>query len=442
MGENFTNQNLVSVTTVGGLIDLRMPVVATPARTPGSFGLVNSEVHVRLRDQSILILSATPPTPNLQQVTTAGNSTTLGINVGGHLNMTATNLTNDPTDVLTVASTAVPPTPVGGSAFVGSLVYCTTDFTLYLRDNAGWVALDTTTVSNWAAVLAAGSASGGTNPTISAGDQLLHASAIQIGQTGAITSAAANTIAIGRLATTSTAAAGSISLGNNSAVTFGPGIAVGSNATSSGVNSQAFGISSSAAFDGSTAIGYQAVTSLANTIQMGSASTDTLFGRYISTGITEGGRVSYGPPSPPLGSIINNDTFVNLPTAYDTVNWENIRPGSGFVSYVAAGNVLVNLPNNGYFAIHSVVTGIWSADPGNGPVKSRLLWNDNGTPKNLDILSASPGGGNLSWTFTNSATFKSGSVGAQTVEVEISIGVAVAATFTPSDYFIEVVRIS
>lgn len=443
MAENIAFQNSLSATTVGGTADLRMPVAATPARTPGSIGLVGSTVQVRLADQTILTLGGAAPTPNLQQVTAAGNSTTLGINVGGFINMTGTNLTNDPTDVLTVASTSV--IPSGTSAFLGSLVYCTSNFTLYLRDNTGWIALDTSAASDWASVLATGSTSGGTDPTISSGDQLLYANAIRIGQVGATASAAVNTMSIGALSSTSAGASGSIAIGNNAVVTAGPGIAVGFNATSSAVNSQAFGISSSAAFDQSTAIGYQAVTTLANTIKMGNATTDTLFGRYISTVITEGARAAHDPLAPVGGAINNNDVFVNLPQPYGIIEWENIRPGSGFASYAAVGSVLITLPNDAYFSVHSLVTGAWSGVPNVGPVKSRLVWTDNGVQKNVDAFSSSVTGTSpisLAWSFPNSATLKTGTTGAQTLEVEIAIGVDVGVTYTPTQYYMEVIRIS
>lgn len=445
MAENFSIQTQALLTDVGATTDLKLPVSAAPGRRPGSMGLVGASVQVRLLDQTVLTLGGVGPTPTLQQVTTAGNTTNVGIVSSAAINMTGTNGTNDPTNVLTLPSTTVIPT--GTSAFAGSLVYNTSNQTLYLRDGPGWIAIDTAAAATWAAVLASGATSGGTNPIVSTTDQLVFDNAIRIGQVGSLAGAvAASTIAIGPTATTA-GQPGGIAIGSGASVSAGPAIAIGISAIASGINSVSLGFGANAAFAKSMAIGSGSVAPSVNVIQLGDATTDTVHGRYIATPITEGARISGAGPS---GAIPNIGTFFTLPAPYDTVVYENIRPNSGFLSYVSAGSVLVTLPNSGYFTVNSLVSGGWNtggAQTGNGYLRSRLVWGDNGVDKNINsvfnTITDNGAATTTTWAFTNScAGFQTGAVGTQTVRVEIAVDSTLGKGFVPVQYFIEIIRIS
>lgn len=407
--DNFSSQSRVLLTDVGSNVDLKMPVVSAPGRRPGSIGLVGSAVHVRLLDQSVLILGGSGVPPTWAQVNAQGNSSGGDIIVTGALEMNAVQPTpNDPIDVLTLSSTNV--VPVGTNAPAGSLVYNSADGSLYLRSTGSWIALGAAS-QTWAASLSLGATSGGTNPVISDSGQIVFDDGIRLGQSSSLA-------------------------GNTSA----SGVSIGGGATAQGAFSVAIGANASAPVLNTVAIGPGAIAPAQNTIQMGPATMDTIFGRYIATTITEGGRMSRAVGGPG-GIASSSGTYSVLPVPYDTVEYNNVRPNSGFVSYVTAGSVIVNIPNNARVLVNSVIYGAFSADVLLGYMRSRINWENNGVPRYVDEITGSISALTGTWVLSNHASFTAGSTGAQTVRIEISND-GTGQTYVPIGYYIEVIRVS
>lgn len=446
MTENIAFQSQILGTNVGGLSDLKMPLVPTPGRTPGSTGLVGSTVQVRLLDQTILILGGPQIPPTWAETVAQGNSSGGSIIVNGGLTMsTSQPVSTNPTNVLTVATTTAIPT--GTSAPVGSLIFSTSNGQLYIRTGGGWSIVNAGSPT-WAVSLIAGASSGGTNPRISSTDQILYDGGIRLGFNGTPAGTApVGTIAIGGAATSTGTGSASIGSGASSA---GGGTAIGVNAVATGTSSYAFGTGAQATFNNSTAIGTGAIAPAADVVQICSPTSDAVFGRYIATSITEGGRLFGLVGGSPMTADGN---YHVVPGAYTTVDYNSVRPGStypGFAAYATANNNFVVVPNNARVAVTSLVAGGWTGlggqVQGTGYLKSQLVLSDNGVPKteneNIGAIVGNSIGVTTSWTFSNTAIFKSGSSGTQTIRVEINMDSTITSDFLPVVAFIEVIRIS
>jgi hypothetical protein len=158
-----------------------------------------------------------------------------------------------------------------GAATNGSILVDGTDSRLYVRIGAAWKYLDVPTgagVGTWASVLAAGNTSGATNPTISAGQNLLYATGIQIGTVGFAATANATGIAIG----TSAQANGvsSVSIGPSANANGGGAVAIGSGTNATTLGGTAVGPSASVTVGtNATALGASSVCSANNTVAVG-----------------------------------------------------------------------------------------------------------------------------------------------------------------------------
>lgn len=444
MAENFSFQSLILGSDVRGSTNLKLPVVSAPARIPGSAGLVGTTVQVRLLDQTILTLGGA--TPTWAQTVAQGNSSGGSIIVNGGLFMsTSQPVPTNPTNILTVSTTTA--IPVGTSSPVGSLVFSTADGQLYVRTGGAWSAV-ATGAQTWGSSLLAGSSSNGTNPRISSTDQIVYDGGIRLGFTGTPAGAApVNTIAIGGSATST--GSGSTSIGS-SASSAGGSTAIGVNAVASGTSSYAFGTGAQATFANSAAIGTGAIAPAADVVQICSPTSDAVFGRYIATSITEGGKLRGlvgGAGIPADGN------YHVIPGAYTTVDYNAVRPGStypGFLAYATANNNFVVVPNNARVVVNSFVLGGWTGlggqVQGSGYLSSKLVLSDNG----VQLVETETVGGIIgnaiavttSWMFSNTAVFKAGATGPQTIRVEIKMDNTITSDFLPVSAFIEVIRIS
>lgn len=126
-----------------------------------------------------------------------------------------------------IALTSTAGTPTNLSVPEGSLTFNAATKKPFFFDGTSWVQFDTTAgVDTWAATLASGNTSGGTNPTISGGDQVVFASGVHINGNGS-TSGGAGALAV--------------AIGEGAEANGSRGIAVGQGAIAAATDSIALG---------------------------------------------------------------------------------------------------------------------------------------------------------------------------------------------------------
>jgi hypothetical protein len=218
---------------------------------------------------------------------------------------------------------------------------------------------DTDTNGPWSVVLAAGNTSGANNAVMSAGQSLVFATGIQIGNGVGTPSASTTTgIAIGSGATTATGS-NSTALGTGATATGISTTAIGAGASALDDFATALGANSivAANFTQSTALGYFAAATKKNQIMIGNfvnGDTDEIFcdvgpGVVFSSGYFAAGQVVHARISAAGGQPINP----GLPGVFTQVLFPTIFPNADFGTPSIASS-----PDNLVARFRRVMTGM------------------------------------------------------------------------------------